>query len=1356
MFDEVLVRPLTENGVRKAAPIAPGIPFSSSADVIVLDYGNPESLEIIRQRRDEIAAVLVEPVQGRRLELQPREFMLDLRRVTEELDIALLFDEVVTGFRVHPGGAQAYFGVRADLATYGKIVGGGLPIGVLGGSARFMDALDGGQWQFGDASFPEVGVTYFAGTFVRHPLAIAAAKAVLEYLKAEGPSLQQRVTALTTDAADRVRALADRYGVPLAITNFSGQMQVNPLPAFRNGGLLYILLRLNGIHIYENRGFIFTTAHTTAHVDQLVAAFETTFRQLVAGGFLPEPSIGAPAGSDGGTVLALTEPQREMCAAALMGDEANCSYNQCFALTLDGPLDAGIMRDALADVVRRHEALRLSIDLETESQRVLTAVPVALPVVTLDREEAARKAALDRIIDRETRTPFDLSKAPLWRAELVRESATRHVLVFTAHHVVVDGWSSAVIFSDLAASYIAHRKGVAPALPPAASYRGFVAALESPAVVSESEAALDYWATQYATGVPSFELPLDHARPPLKSYTAGRHVLALDDALLAAVRAFAARQGCTPFVALLAVFEVLVARLTGADDLTLGIPMASQTFEENGHLVAHGVNTIPLRGHVDLAGTFSDHLLATRRSFLDAQAHWRLTFGTLVQKLRLPRDPSRTPLVSITFNVDKLGSPFDFGDLSIAEVSSPKAFFNFDLGINAIIDGDRLVIECDYNADLFDADTIESWMTYYRELLRSAAANPAARIADISLLSDAGRTSLRDEATAAGPRTSSAAATLLELVEAEAQRAPDRIAVECDGRTMSYGTLWSESATIARTLLAGGLARGERVGLCMPRGLALPAALLGILRAGGAYVPLDRSFPDRRLQHIVERAGLRYIVIAARDELPGAVVRSGAAFVDVDALDAARADATPLPEIGGDDLAYVLFTSGSTGQPKGVRVLHRNLGNFLASMREAPGIGRDDVLCAVTTLSFDIAGLEMYLPLVAGARIRIASDDESIDPQLLARALRESRATMLQTTPTLLRMLVDAGEIESLRGVRLLAGGEMLPRDLAGTVLGTCRELWNMYGPTETTIWSTLHRVASVDGRASTLPLGRPIANTWIHIVDASGQPVPRGVHGEIWIGGDGVADGYLDDATRTAERFGDDPFVPGQRMYRTGDVGSLKDGLLYFHGRADDQIKLRGFRIELGDIEAVAFEEPDVREAAAAVRDLGGDDKRLVLYVTARRADPVLADRLTERLRDALPPYMRPNHIAVIETMPHTPNGKVDRRALPAPEIAVSTKEHVAPRSPNEALVVGAFNAALGRTDVGVFDDFFDLGGHSLMAARVMANLSAAAKVALPLRNLFERPTPAQLAAAIDALGWASAPAEAARVTEGREEIEL
>ena len=510
--------------------------------------------------------------------------------------------------------------------------------------------------------------------------------------------------------------------------------------------------------------------------------------------------------------------------------------------------------------------------------------------------------------------------------------------------------------------------------------------------------------------------------------------------------------------------------------------------------------------------------------------------------------------------------------------------------------------------------------------------------------------------------------SVLVMFADQCARAPQRIAVQCGGRQLTYAELDARATVLAQVLVARGVQAGERVGVSLPRSEAMLVAVLGVLKAGAAYVPLDPAFPAERLRYMAGHARLRVVVGDTRADVP-AVVAEGREVLELSRLPYVPVDAAGLPPVHGDDAAYVLYTSGSTGVPKGVCVLHRNLANFLASMRVEPGFAEGEVLCAVTTLSFDIAGLELYLPLVAGGRVLVATGAECRDPAALLRLLAAQGVGVLQTTPALARMLVDQDDAQVLRGLRLLVGGEEMPRDLARRLVGRAGAVWNLYGPTETTVWSALSRVVEAGAGAGAVPLGHPVAHTAIHVLDEQRQEVAEGEVGEIWIGGAGVAQGYLFQDALTAERFVPDSFAgDGSRMYRTGDLGSVRDGQLHFHGRADQQVKLRGYRIELGEVEAAALAETGVREAAAAVCVVGAGDQRLVLYAVARAADAGLAERLRASLRARLPGYMLPQHVEWLDALPQTPNGKVDRKALPMPAALAAAQARTLPPQRDDA----------------------------------------------------------------------------------------
>lgn len=593
---------------------------------------------------------------------------------------------------------------------------------------------------------------------------------------------------------------------------------------------------------------------------------------------------------------------------------------------------------------------------------------------------------------------------------------------------------------------------------------------------------------------------------------------------------------------------------------------------------------------------------------------------------------------------------------------------------------------------------------------------------------------------------------LLERIESWVRLQPGKIAAVAGSNSLTYAELWQTSGDLAHRLVSAGVGTNELIGVCVPRDEQMPLALLAVLRSGGAYVPLDPDFPDARLAYMVEHAGIRHMLVGRDMRLPGAISGSGARLHRIGSKTAGT-EATNLPVVSPDALAYVLYTSGSTGKPKGVRGLRRNLDSFLAAMQREPGMQIKDRLCAVATLSFDIAGLEMYLPLVTGASMVIASRDQVRDPLELLALVAGQGISVLQTTPSLLRVLLDTDSTRVLRDLRLLVTGEALPPDLARRAVASVRELWNLYGPTETTIFSTGWKVPPQPAQVA---IGKPIAGTSIYVLDTDCRPVAPGTEGELWIGGAGVAGGYLGRSDLTAERFVPDPFAGHGRMYRTGDLGRLENGLLYCHGRIDNQIKLRGQRIEPGEIEAIARTTAGVRDAAVAVHEIAPGDTRLVLYVVGDGEQ--LAESLKRTLFSQLPDYMQPQHIVWLGALPTTPNGKLDRRALPVPSDMQPTTERVAARSASEALVVAAFNEVLKRSDVGVFDDFFELGGHSLVATRLIAKLRVSAKVALPVRSLFEHPTPERLAAAIDALVWVAGSGDCptAKGRDDREEFEL
>jgi len=1027
-----------------------------------------------------------------------------------------------------------------------------------------------------------------------------------------------------------------------------------------------------------------------------------------------------------------TEPQREIWAATLIGDDASLAYNESVTLSMRGRLDAAALRRSLAELVARHEALRSTFSGDGLTLMVNDGADVALDELDWSaRGEEQRAAEWRDLLRREVSKPFDLRTGPLARAVAVHLGPEEHRVVFTAHHIVCDGASTGTIIRDWAALYGAATRGQHAELPAAASFVAFAREL---ATRRSTEKGLDdeaYWVKRFSDEVPVLELPTDRPRPPLKTYVSAREDHALGEDLVRDVKRVGAKERASLFVTLLAGFEALLSRLSGQSDLVVGVPAAGQQAEGWDQLVGHCVHMLPLRARVDASAPFRSLLEEARGVVLDGFEHQELTFGALLTKLSVPRDPSRLPLVSVVFNLDRGISPeqASFAGLHTEVASNPRAFENFDLFVNAVeLDG-RVTLECQYNADLFDGATIRRWLAAYERLLRGVADDPGTPIGKLPILSPEERAQLaawNEESK----RAVEPGLCVHHLVERQAARTPDAVAVSFEASQIRYAELDRRANALAHRLRALGVRRGVLVGLCIERSIDMIVGLLGILKAGGAYVPLDPGYPADRLAFMMSDSGMSVVVTQRklRPELPGTVA-------NVVELEGVEASAEPLagdPDSSQpEDTAYVIYTSGSTGKPKGVLVPHRAVVNLLASVREKPGMTEHDVVLAVTTLSFDIAVSELVLPLTVGATIVIASREVAADGAQLLALLRRSKATFLDATPATWRLLLGAGW-SAADPVKAICTGEAMPRDVAGAIVERCGSVWNGYGPTETTVWSTFYEVKPPVGRVL---IGRPVNNTQLYVVDAHLEPVPVGVVGELLIGGAGVSKGYLNRHELTRERFVHLPQLdPQAPVYRTGDlVRFLPDGNLECLGRNDNQVKVRGFRIELGEIENALGQHPAVRSAAVVVREDRPGDVRIVAYVVPNTGAAATDAELRADLKTRLPDYMLPQSTVRLDSMPLTPSGKIDRKRLPAPNLAAASDESfVAPRTDAERMLAALWQEILGIGRAGVHDDFFALGGHSLLASQLLARLRRDHGINLSFRKIFEAPTVEKLAQVI------------------------
>jgi amino acid adenylation domain-containing protein len=997
-------------------------------------------------------------------------------------------------------------------------------------------------------------------------------------------------------------------------------------------------------------------------------------------------------------------------------------YNMAAAWRLEGELDLPVLERSLEELVRRHESLRTVFPVRNgvPVQEVRSSAGFRLLTVDLTTlPPAAREAEARRQIETEFRRPCDLAAGPLFRAHLLRVDAGRHLLLLTTHHTVSDGWSHGVIQRELGALYAAFQAGRASPLPePVIQYADYAAWHRRSLSEAELARQVSYW-KEHLTGAPAqLELPTDRPRPPLQTYAGAVTRLELPRELILAVGEVAQRAGATPFMVLLATFHLLLARYSGQADVVVGTPVANRPRTELESVVGLFANTLAIR--LNLAGDpdFLGLLDRMRTAALGAYAHQETPFEKIVEALRPERDFGTTPIFQVLFALQNTHSErLSLPGLHVEPFPFEEAIAKFDLSLFLWQDGDRLLAELKYNSDLFDVGRMERLLGHYRTLLQGITATPASRLSELPLLTENEQRVLaawNDDTAASYPQH----LCLHDLVRQQALRTPDATAVQMGSEARSYAELEALASRVAQVLRRHGVGSETCVGVCLERGPEMVAGLLGILKAGGAYVPLDPAWPRQRLDAILQGSAPALVLTESR---LADLVPEGPPRLLLDRLE--FAGDSEEPQLGAGDpegLAYVLHTSGSTGAPKGVEVSHRAVVNFLCSMAQRPGFTAADTLLAVTTLSFDISVLELFLPLIVGGRVVIAGADEATDGERLATLISGSDATVMQATPATWRLLFEAGW-SGAPGLKVLCGGEALPEDLADLLRARCGELWNMYGPTETTVWSTCADLTE-DGPVH---VGTPIANTRIYVLDRARRPVPMGVTGALYIGGAGLARGYRGRPELTAERFLPDPFSDeaGARMYHTGDLAQLRaDGSLLLLGRLDHQVKLRGFRIELGEIELALRQHPRVADAVVTLqRSAAGE--LLAAYVVPA-GEPPPAVELRDWLRASLPEYMLPAAWAFLEALPLTSSGKIARNALPSPTLAGVEATPALARDGVEASLLEVWRRVLPGTPLGVRDSFFDLGGHSLLAVRLLSQVRKEIGVDVTLAAFLRAPT--------------------------------
>ncbi|MCW5312696.1 amino acid adenylation domain-containing protein [Nostoc sp. KVJ3] len=1334
IYDGVLVRGVTTGEeTRRSIPKAIGIPSYIADDAIALEYGKPESLEILKTHAHELAAVLVEPIQSSRPDLQPQEFLLQLRQLTQATGTVLIFDEVITGFRMHPGGIQGLWNIQADLTTYGKAVAAGMPIGVIAGKAALMDTLDGGMWNYGDESYPQAETTMFAGTFFKHPLVMAAAWAALNHIKNSGPKLQQELSEKTTKLAQTLNSYFEERQVPIQVVYFGSLFRFIASSPLKFGQLFFYHLLEKGVYVWEGRTFYLSTAHTNTDIEHVIRAVKESVVEMQKGELLPPAPISTTL------KIPLTAAQKELWFLAQMGDEVSRAYNESRSIYLRGTGNLLAVRKAVQEIINRHEALRTTFSPEGDNQLIHSTLTIDIPLSDFSiLDKSQRETQLSELLQGEAQQIFNLEKGPLLRCHIVKLQEDRHLVVLTNHHIVADGWSISILLRELAVIYSAECQGIASQLPQPikwSEYALWQAQMQQSPEMAKAEA---YWLSQFAASIPVLELPTDYPRPPIFTYTGARENIILDSTLYNALKSLSVKRGYTLFTILLAAFITLLQRLTNQQDIVVGIASAGQSAIADEYLVGHCVNLLPIRSQVIGNPTFTDYLSFIQQILLDAYEYQIYPFIKLIENLKLPRDPSRTPLFTTGFNLDKaqLESKSLKQEFEVAKNSTSAT--KLDINLNILQTDSELLVELEYNTDLFDTQTIQRWLGHYVTLLEGVVANPEQPLKELPILTQTQQHQLLVEWNNTQVDYGSEYC-IHELFEAQVERSPDAIAVVFEDEQLTYRQLNHRANQLAHYLRSLGVKPEVLVGICVERSLEMMVGILGILKAGGVYVPLDPAYPKERLAFMLEDAQISVLLTQQRlvKELPQQEAKVICIDTDWEII-AQESQENLLARFTSENLAYVIYTSGSTGKPKGVMIQHNSLVNYIKTACLEYELKSSDRILQFASISFDTAAEEIFPCLVEGATLVLRTDSMlSSIPAFLERC-RDLNLTVLdlptafwhQLTPELVEKSSQLPE--KLRLV-IIGGEKALSQRLEiwQKYVGQRVQLINSYGPTEATIVATMSNLSKLTQVNAVLevPIGRGINNVQIYILDPYLQPTPIGVTGELYIGGFGVARGYLNLSELTAIKFIPNPFSEksGSRLYKTGDlVRYLPNGNIEILGRIDSQVKIRGFRIELGEIEARLNQHAKVREAVVVIWDDELTDKRLVAYVSPQPKQELTITELRSFLKEKLPEYMIPSAFVLLPTLPLTPNGKLDRRSLPTPETLRPELEatYVMPQTQIERAIATIWQKALNIEKIGIHDNFFELGGHSLLMVKVHNQLGELFPTDLSLLDMFRYPT--------------------------------
>lgn len=1040
------------------------------------------------------------------------------------------------------------------------------------------------------------------------------------------------------------------------------------------------------------------------------------------------PQFDPFAGPEIERVIFTSRSQTEIWTSCYFGgDDANRAYNLLFTINFEGLLDTQAIELAIQTLVNRHESLRSVFSTDGVYMSIFKELSIIITNLNLSNlDEESQRESFEHYMNEEAHYIYDLVNGPLIKVGLIKFSDVKHSLIINNHHIICDGWSTGIMLQEIGIIYSSLVENKTLALPESISFSAYAEEEKLFSNSNEYKEIEKFWFTMYEQSVPVVNLPTDNPRPTLRTYKSQLLDFTLDTNLLASIKKTGLSVGASFVTTLLTGFEVFLYQLTGQNDLVVGLPSAGQSAMGMNNLIGHCVNLLPLRSNIDPKSSFQEYLKKRKSELFDAYDHQQLSFGHLLQKLNIARDPSRIPLVPVAFNIDLgMTDGVDFSNLNYNFISNPKAYESFEIFLNASGSEKNLVFEWSFNKILFEPETIKKMMASFEQILQKIVEDPSKTLEQITFQEF---TNKNFEIN--GPKMDYPKSTLHELFAEQAEIFPNAIALELEDKQITYGDLNTMINQIANYLWSQGLRPGQIVTISLDRTPELIASLFAVLQCGASYVPIDTNYPDARLDLIIEDSDAAFhIGIQSKENFPNKAVSLSIAGILESMVDF---PVEPINlKVPKESAAYIIYTSGSTGKPKGVHVAHCNVINLVYSMSKEPGISETDKIFSITTIAFDAMVMEIYLPLLFGACVVLVDEDTRSDGRLLLKKAVKDKITMMWGTPSIWQILLDSGWEKPIN-IKALIGGEPVPMPLAHELLTRCNELWNIYGPTETTVCSFLTQISIKD---DPITIGKPIANTTVYLLNANRRPVNQGEIGEIVIAGDGVSLGYLNRPDLTKERFIPNPFEneSNGKMYLSGDLGKLlPNGQVQCLGRIDHQVKVRGYRIELGEIEHTLMLIESIKTAVVLAKN-----DILIAYIvvddeTTKKLDHIHLWR--NELESQLPSFMIPHIFHILKKMPTTSNGKIDRKVLLEYKFNSENKqEYTAPRTEEEKLVAAIWKESLNMENIDVFSNFFEIGGHSIKAVKVMVEIEKLTGKQIPLSSLFENSTIAKFAKLIE-----------------------